>query len=160
MKRYSDDLNVPSNVMALVRDVSHAPPQSPAQTFGDYLRYELQMRKWSLRHLAVRSGVDHSTISRLMRGTRSPSLQTVTRIQTALGGSPRGFSRGADAAYWMDPVQRVTEALGADPALHGTKLQQVLRYYRTVRTAQATAGNRDVQPAAIVRRIGSSQSPR
>jgi transcriptional regulator with XRE-family HTH domain len=49
------------------------------RAFNEWLRAQLKAKKMSQRQLAQQSGVDHSTISRLIRGDRTPSLATATR---------------------------------------------------------------------------------
>jgi len=46
------------------------------RAFNEWLRSQLKAKKMSQRQLAQQSGVDHSTISRLIRGDRTPSLGT------------------------------------------------------------------------------------
>jgi transcriptional regulator with XRE-family HTH domain len=52
--------------------------------FGAWMRTRLKSRALSQRQLAARTGVHHSTISRLLRGERQASLRTVLLIQAAL----------------------------------------------------------------------------
>src|SRR5438093_1520324 len=49
------------------------------RAFNEWLRAQLKAKKMSQRQLAQQSGVDHSTISRLIRGDRMPSLGTAHR---------------------------------------------------------------------------------
>src|SRR3990170_1116618 len=53
------------------------PPTSVqnGRAFNEWLRSQLKAKKMSQRQLAQQSGVDHSTISRLIRGERTPSLR-------------------------------------------------------------------------------------
>jgi transcriptional regulator with XRE-family HTH domain len=108
---------------------------SVADAFSDYLKRELRARSWTVRYLAMRSGVDHSTISRLMKGQRAPMLRTASRLQAALmGGNP-----GTLLGIQMDPkavapVERVSAALRADPQLDPQRAKAVLRYYLRLRT--------------------------
>ena len=48
--------------------------------FGGWLRDAMAERRVSQRTLAMRTGIDHSTISRLLAGGRSPSLTTAVAI--------------------------------------------------------------------------------
>ena len=50
------------------------------RAFNEWLRGQLKAKKMSQRQLAQQSGVDHSTISRLIRGDRMPSLGTATKL--------------------------------------------------------------------------------
>jgi len=52
--------------------------------FNEWLRAQLKSKKMSQRQLAQASGVDHSTISRLVRGDRTPSLGTATKLARGL----------------------------------------------------------------------------
>ena len=54
------------------------------RAFNEWLRAQLKAKKMSQRQLAQQSGVDHSTISRLMRGGRTPSLGTATKLARGL----------------------------------------------------------------------------
>src|SRR6186713_1699759 len=54
------------------------------RAFNEWLRSQLKAKKMSQRQLAQQSGVDHSTISRLVRGDRTPSLGTATKLARGL----------------------------------------------------------------------------
>src|SRR6185369_14532156 len=54
------------------------------RAFNEWLRAQLKAKKMSQRQLAQQSGVDHSTISRLVRGDRMPSLGTATKLARGL----------------------------------------------------------------------------
>ena len=75
----------------------------------------------SQRQLALQSGVDHSTISRLIKGDRMPSLGTATKLARGLREIP---DDGEGPAYFasmsrsqMLPTSRVEYALRGDEAL-------------------------------------------
>lgn len=53
-------------------------------SFDTWLREQLARHRISQRVLARKSGVNHSTISRLLNGQRSPTLTTVSRLADAL----------------------------------------------------------------------------
>ena len=46
----------------------------------------MERRRMSQRMLALRSGLNHATISRLLTGTRDPSLSTALALIRALDG--------------------------------------------------------------------------
>src|SRR5918995_1312155 len=48
--------------------------------FRDWLTVQLRARRMSLRQLAHRSGVNVSTVSRIVRGERRPTLRTAVRL--------------------------------------------------------------------------------
>lgn len=52
--------------------------------FRGWLTRALADSHWSQRELGARSGVDHSTISRLLRGDREPTLATALKIVEVL----------------------------------------------------------------------------
>ena len=58
--------------------------QQNGRAFNEWLRAQLKVKKMSQRQLAQQSGVDHSTISRLIRGDRMPSLGTATKLARGL----------------------------------------------------------------------------
>ena len=53
--------------------------------FGGWLQDTLAERGISQRVLAMRTGISHSTISRLAAGNRTPSLATAVAIFRVLG---------------------------------------------------------------------------
>ena len=59
------------------------------RAFNEWLRSQLKAKKMSQRQLAQQSGVDHSTISRLIRGERTPSLGTATKLGPWPARDPR-----------------------------------------------------------------------
>jgi transcriptional regulator with XRE-family HTH domain len=106
--------------------------------FNEWLRAQLKSKKMSQRQLAQASGVDHSTISRLVRGDRTPSLGTATKLARGL----REIRDDADAPQYlglvsggttMNPTARVEYALRADDALGEAHVRQVMEYYLAVR---------------------------
>ena len=117
------------------------PQLSVVSAFRTYLRAELRARRWSIRSLAARSGVDHSTIVRLLRGYREPRLETVAKLQRALGVTGQELLMGTvDAAAQNDPVQRVVDALRSDPKLDRQGMATVVAYYLKVRRPPALPG--------------------
>jgi transcriptional regulator with XRE-family HTH domain len=113
-------------------------PNGPA--FNDWLRGELRTRRISQRVLALRSGVNHSTISRIVRLDRVPSMGTATKLARALGesgsaaGAPRNLPQVAVGA--AHPAAGVEHALRADDWLSEAQVRQVMEYYLAVRTGR------------------------
>ena len=101
------------------------------RAFNEWLRAQLKAKKMSQRQLAQQSGVDHSTISRLIRGDRMPSLGTATKLARGLreirddSDTSTALGRGVRGAAEPDRARRVRAsgrrgALGAaGPADHG-----------------------------------------
>ena len=107
------------------------------RAFNEWLRAQLKAKKMSQRQLAQQSGVDHSTISRLIRGDRMPSLGTATKLARGL----RELREDADTPQYlglvtsgaMNPTARVEYALRADEMLSEPQVRQVMEYYLAVR---------------------------
>ncbi len=55
--------------------------------FGDYLKREIEARKWNRRTAEQELGVSQSTISDLINTERMPDLPTLKKIATKLGVS-------------------------------------------------------------------------
>jgi transcriptional regulator with XRE-family HTH domain len=139
-----------------------------ARAFNDWLRTQLKAKKMSQRQLAQQSGVDHSTISRLIRGDRMPSLGTATKLARGL----RELREDADTTQYLgvvgvgntSPTSRVEYSLRADELLSEAQVRQIMEYYLAVRmrrndrsTPPTDAGNgleRTADPA-FARPFGS-----
>ena len=120
------------------------------QGFNDWLRAQLKAKKMSQRQLAQQSGVDHSTISRLIRGDRMPSLGTATKLARGLreirddAEAPQYL--GAVTAATTNPTARVEYALRADDILTEPQVRQVMEYYLAVRMRRFGRGYASVRP--------------
>jgi transcriptional regulator with XRE-family HTH domain len=107
------------------------------RAFNEWLRTQLKAKKMSQRQLAQQSGVDHSTISRLIRGDRMPSLGTATKLARGL----RELREDADTTQYLgvvgsantNPTARVEYSLRADELLTEAQVRQVMEYYLAVR---------------------------
>jgi transcriptional regulator with XRE-family HTH domain len=107
------------------------------RAFNEWLRTQLKAKKMSQRQLAQQSGVDHSTISRLIRGDRMPSLGTATKLARGL----RELRDDADTTQYlgvvgsgsMNPTARVEYSLRADELLSEAQVRQIMEYYLAVR---------------------------
>jgi transcriptional regulator with XRE-family HTH domain len=107
------------------------------RAFNEWLRAQLKAKKMSQRQLAQQSGVDHSTISRLIRGDRMPSLGTATKLARGL----RELHDDADTPQYLgvvaggnsNPTARVEYALRADELLSEAQVRQIMEYYLAVR---------------------------
>jgi transcriptional regulator with XRE-family HTH domain len=107
------------------------------RAFNEWLRAQLKAKKMSQRQLAQQSGGDHSTISRLVRGDRMPSLGTATKLARGL----RELGENDDGPQYLgligggvqNPTARVEYALRADESLSESQVRQVMEYYLAVR---------------------------
>jgi transcriptional regulator with XRE-family HTH domain len=132
------------------------------RAFNEWLRAQLKAKKMSQRQLAQQSGVDHSTISRLIRGDRMPSLGTATKLARGL----REIREDADTSTALgvvsvgpqNPTARVEYALRADEALSEPQVRQVMEYYLAVRVRRFARPYSSVSPADPSHTSGSSAS--
>jgi transcriptional regulator with XRE-family HTH domain len=105
--------------------------------FNLWLRRQLRERRMSQRQLAMLSGVDHSTISRLLRGDRAPTLETATKLAHALrqvaqpDEAPIYFDRLAQTTIF--PTQRVEAALLGDEELEDVDDRSLMHAYLALR---------------------------
>jgi transcriptional regulator with XRE-family HTH domain len=131
-------------------------PSPTGRAFNEWLRAQLKAKKMSQRQLAQQSGVDHSTISRLVRGDRMPSLGTATKLARGL----RELSEDDDGPQYLglmnsgthNPTARVEYALRADEALSEPQVRQVMEYYLAVRM-------RHFRPAGAPTSLTSQPAP-
>lgn len=56
--------------------------------FAGWLRDAMAERGVTTRVLAMRTGIDHTTISRLRRGANAPTLSTAVALLRVLGSRP------------------------------------------------------------------------
>ncbi len=118
--------------------------ESP-RSFNTWLRSQLKEKKMSQRQLALQSGVDHSTISRLIKGDRMPSLGTATKLAQGL----REIREESDGpAYFASlnnrhvlPTTRVEYALRGDDALTETDVRELMQSYIAVRLRRMRTDN-------------------
>jgi transcriptional regulator with XRE-family HTH domain len=121
-----------------------------------WLRRRLRERRISQRQLATMSGVNHSTISRLLRDNRSPSLETATKLAHAL----RLSASEAEIAAYFDlmvdqsplPTQRVESALRGDEDLEENDVRELMDAYLRTRGRRRRA-RRASDPATRLRRV-------
>jgi transcriptional regulator with XRE-family HTH domain len=107
----------------------------------------------TLRLLAMRSGVDHSTISRLLSGDRMPSLRTATKLARGLreihddADGPRYFA--ALSHPQMLSTSRVEHALRGDEALTDADVRELLQSYHSIRARRVREDDSSKAPAPI-----------
>ncbi len=110
--------------------------QTP-RSFNSWLRAQLREKKMSQRQLALQSGVDHSTISRLIKGDRMPSLGTATKLARGLreildeSEGPAYFA--SLATRQLLPTTRVEYALRGDDVLSESDVRELMQAYLSVR---------------------------
>jgi transcriptional regulator with XRE-family HTH domain len=117
--------------------------QTP-RSFNSWLRSQLKEKKMSQRQLALQSGVDHSTISRLIKGDRMPSLGTATKLARGLreiadeSEGPAYFA-SLQSARAVLPTTRVEYALRGDDALTEADVRELMQAYIAVRQRRLQA---------------------
>jgi transcriptional regulator with XRE-family HTH domain len=125
--------------------------QTP-RSFNSWLRGQLKEKKMSQRQLALQSGVDHSTISRLIKGDRMPSLGTATKLARGL----REIHEEAEGpAYFASlsgrqqlPTARVEYALRGDEILTEADVRELMQTYISVRNRRQRGNGSPGQPTA------------
>jgi transcriptional regulator with XRE-family HTH domain len=114
---------------------------STPRSFNSWLRSQLKEKKMSQRQLALQSGVDHSTISRLIKGDRMPSLGTATKLARGLreiheeSEGPAYFA--SLSARQLLPTARVEYALRGDDVLTEGDVRELMQAYIAVRSRRA-----------------------
>jgi transcriptional regulator with XRE-family HTH domain len=128
------------------------------RAFNEWLRAQLKAKKMSQRQLAQQSGVDHSTISRLIRGDRMPSLGTATKLARGLReiheDTDTQAAIGVVSFAPQNPTARVEYALRADESLTEAEVRQVMEYYLAIRLRRFS---RAYQPAESVAAVGGAK---
>ena len=87
---------------------------------SSWLAEQLEERGWSVRELARRSGVSHTTINKIVNGVTNPTADICIGVARALGEDPERFLRRAgklplkpptvaDAAEAADIISRLDE---------------------------------------------------
>jgi transcriptional regulator with XRE-family HTH domain len=125
--------------------------QSP-RTFNTWLRGQLKEKKMSQRQLALQSGVDHSTISRLIKGDRMPSLGTATKLARGLR-EIRDESEGPGyfasvSTRQVLPTTRVEYALRGDELLTEGDVRELMQAYITLRARRLRNGGNNGAPVS------------
>lgn len=114
---------------------------SRSSDFAAWLATQLQVRRISQRQLAERSGLAHSTVSRILAGGRVPNLSTANRLVRALGHES---VHALEIAH--DAVARVERALRADRLLDVASVRRVMDVYLSLRR-----GGRSSEAVAVRR---------
>ena len=137
-----------------------------AIVFNLWLGRQMRMRRMSQRQLAALSGVDHSTISRLLLHDRRPSLATATKLARAL----RQVEGETDTADYFEripeetifPSRRVEMALRADELLDDEEVLRLMSLYLDARrrrqAAMASNGRWSNGPPSASARAGQPRA--
>ena len=137
-----------------------------AIVFNLWLSRQMRMRRMSQRQLAALSGVDHSTISRLLLHDRRPSLATATKLARAL----RQVEGETDAADYFEripeetifPSRRVEMALRADELLDDEEVRRLMSLYLEARrrrqAAISSTGRWSNGPPSAANRTGQARA--
>jgi transcriptional regulator with XRE-family HTH domain len=132
--------NAPSSVAVAIEFGRAGGGWAGAIVFNVWLRRQMRVRRISQRHLAALAGVDHSTISRLLREDRRPSLTTATKLAGALRKVPGEQAEPETADYFerspeetVFPARRVELALRADELLNDEQVRRLMNIYLDAR---------------------------
>jgi transcriptional regulator with XRE-family HTH domain len=147
-------------------DSATGPTRAAPRTFNQWLQTQLKTRKLTQRQLAQKSGVDHSTISRLTREDRVPSLHTATLLARGLGMSQDPGTLDAEGfGERGSPGARVEYALRSDDLLSEADIHQIMNVYLAARlhsprhdAAPAVAGATSRTPVPIVVEVPGMRS--
>ncbi|HTG42159.1 MAG TPA: helix-turn-helix transcriptional regulator [Methylomirabilota bacterium] len=126
-----------------------------ADQFRQWLRRQLRSRRMSLRQLAAHSGVSASTVSRVVRGDRQPSLQTALRLANVLRAAGDDFNPAAQIGAMVDrfePATDIERALRADSRLSEADVRRIMLMYHSLRRpagAKPGAPHRTVTREAV-----------
>ena len=125
--------------------------------FADWLDGRLRTARISQRQLAMRAGVHHSTISRLVRQRRTPSFDTAVRLAQVL--DPTGalpVARPRDTRSTSPPM-RVEYALRSDPSLAAGDVRELMRGYLRLRARRHAVASSVEGPRVELRRVARSR---
>jgi transcriptional regulator with XRE-family HTH domain len=143
---------VPSSVAIAIEFGRAGGGWAGAIVFNLWLHRKMRERRMSQRQLAALSGVDHSTISRLLRQDRIPSLATATKLVGAfrqVGGQAEldtadYFERNPEETVF--PARRVELALRADELLDDEQVQHLMNMYLDARRRHRALGTSPSAP--------------
>jgi transcriptional regulator with XRE-family HTH domain len=127
-----------------------------ADQFRQWLRRQLRSRRMSLRQLAAHSGVSASTVSRVVRGDRQPSLQTALRLANVLRAAGDDFNPAAQIGAMVvrfEPATDVERALRGDSRLSEADVRRIMLMYHSLRRPAVT------KPAAADRTASRQAVP-
>jgi transcriptional regulator with XRE-family HTH domain len=89
-----------------------------------WLHDGMRARRLTQRGLARVAGIDHSTISRLLREDRSPAHRTVVALGLVLGPQPTTPRDGKP-----EPAEMLQRALRSDPRLTDEQIRRIIEFY-------------------------------
>lgn len=82
----------------------HLPARVTEGDFAGWLRDAMKARRMTTRLVAMRTGLNHATVSRLMNRAREPLLSTAIRLVRLLEREPRaGDARSEEAPTERPP---------------------------------------------------------
>lgn len=125
--------------------------------FADWLDGRLRTARISQRQLAMRAGVHHSTISRLVRHRRTPSFDTAVRLAQVLDPTGTLPVVRANDPRSTSPPMRVEYALRSDPSLGAGDVRDLMRGYLRLRARRRSVATSDDRPPAELHRVAASR---
>jgi transcriptional regulator with XRE-family HTH domain len=90
-------------------DSIRIPPRIIDGDFAGWLREAMASRRLSARVVGMRTGINHSTITRLLQGGREPTLSTVVALLRLFGSDPwdEPANNGDEAPNWPTNMSRL-----------------------------------------------------
>lgn len=83
-------------------DIFGIPPRIIAGDFAGWLREAMAARRVSARMVGMRTGINHSTITRVLQGDRDPTLSTVVALLRFFGGEPLDRPAAGGSRHRLD----------------------------------------------------------
>jgi len=116
-------------------------------TFNEWLERRLKASQMTQRQLALKTGVDHSTISRLIHGNRLPSLRTAAALARGLG-VPDGHATVHDQSFGPDRSRAagVEYALRSDESLTEVQVREIMEVYLAARRVHTRVAGAEASP--------------
>lgn len=84
----------------------HLPARITEGDFAGWLRDAMKARRMTTRLVAMRTGLNHASISRLMNRAREPLLSTAIRLVRLLEREPRRADAGSEDSTAEGPRDR------------------------------------------------------
>jgi transcriptional regulator with XRE-family HTH domain len=134
------------------RDKVTARSRPDAELFKEWLQRQLKVRRMSQRQLAMKAGIDHSCISRLLRGGRVPSLRTAASLARAIEQTDHDLPEfGFGPVVATNATARVEYALRADDALKESDVRDIMLRYLALRVGHLVTATRPRRKPVVVR---------
>lgn len=106
------------------------------ERFGDYLSRLIRQKGYTMRQLAIESGVHPSLVSRVLAGKRQPTVDFLWRVSRPLGADPQHLLLAAGKA---DRLPTSDLATGSTSAGAGEEARHFVPYLHYAQTEEGEA---------------------